>query len=204
MHLAAVETGRTRDRYRAGMGSRSGRCFFHLALPLCHGRTRAIAAPSSRAFALLLDRVERGAGRKIGFLCGVVLGLSVYAYTSARVLPVALSCMRPFAWPGNGKRKRFCCGAMAPSWPARWWFRFQTCSSSFNARKISWPAAATWFGARRRTWQPTANLVHSVSVLLSGFLPPHHCSHFLLRPGVRRADVDRRQTQSTGSLQRLY
>ena len=59
---------------------------FHYAM----AGLRAIAAPVFLcAFALLLDRVERGADRKIALLCGVVLGLSIYAYTSARVLPVA-------------------------------------------------------------------------------------------------------------------
>jgi hypothetical protein len=59
---------------------------FHYAM----AGLRAIAAPVFLcAFALLLDRVERGADRKIVLLCGAVLGLSIYAYTSARILPVA-------------------------------------------------------------------------------------------------------------------
>jgi hypothetical protein len=59
---------------------------FHYAM----AGLRAIAAPVFLcAFALLLDRVERGAGRKIALLCGAVLGLSIYAYTSARLLPAA-------------------------------------------------------------------------------------------------------------------
>ena len=59
---------------------------FHYAM----AGLRAISAPVFvGAFALLLDRVERGGTRRIAFLCGAVLGLSIYAYTSARVLPVA-------------------------------------------------------------------------------------------------------------------
>jgi hypothetical protein len=52
---------------------------------------RAISAPFFlAAFALLLDRAERRpASRLPGIICGVVLGLSVYAYTSCRVLPLA-------------------------------------------------------------------------------------------------------------------
>ena len=59
---------------------------FHYAM----AGLRAIAAPVFLGlFALLLDRVERGTERKIALLCGAVLGLSIYAYTSARVLPIA-------------------------------------------------------------------------------------------------------------------
>jgi hypothetical protein len=52
---------------------------------------RAITAPFFlAAFTLLLDRVERRPqDRWAGLLCGAVLGLSLYAYTSARVLPIA-------------------------------------------------------------------------------------------------------------------
>jgi hypothetical protein len=52
---------------------------------------RAITAPFFlAAIALLLDRVERRPlDRWAGLLCGAVLGLSVYGYTSARVLPIA-------------------------------------------------------------------------------------------------------------------
>jgi hypothetical protein len=52
---------------------------------------RAITAPFFlAAFALLLDRVERRPrDRAAGLLCGAVLGLSLYGYTSARVLPIA-------------------------------------------------------------------------------------------------------------------
>ena len=51
---------------------------------------RAIAAPVFLGvFALLLDRVECGVDRKMALSCGAVLGLSIYAYTSARVLPIA-------------------------------------------------------------------------------------------------------------------
>jgi hypothetical protein len=59
---------------------------FHYAM----AGLRAIAAPVFLGlFALLLDRVERGTDRGIALLCGAVLGLSIYAYTSARVLPIA-------------------------------------------------------------------------------------------------------------------
>ena len=52
---------------------------------------RAISAPFFLcAFALLLDRVERRpADRGAGLICGAVLGLGIYGYTSARVLPIA-------------------------------------------------------------------------------------------------------------------
>ncbi len=52
---------------------------------------RAISAPLFlAAFALLLDRAERrAAGWGAPFLAGAVLGLSLYGYTSARVLPLA-------------------------------------------------------------------------------------------------------------------
>jgi hypothetical protein len=59
---------------------------FHYAM----NGLRAIAAPVFLGvFALLLDRVESGADRKIALACGAVLGLSIYACTSARMLPVA-------------------------------------------------------------------------------------------------------------------
>ena len=42
------------------------------------------------AFTLLMDRTEQSAPRwGIGLACGAALGLSLYAYTSCRVLPVA-------------------------------------------------------------------------------------------------------------------
>jgi hypothetical protein len=51
---------------------------------------RAISAPFFLcAFTLLLDRVERDSRRWVGILCGAVLGLSLYGYTSARILPIA-------------------------------------------------------------------------------------------------------------------
>jgi hypothetical protein len=52
---------------------------------------RAISAPFFLcAFALLLDRAERRpADRGAGLICGAVLGLGIYGYTSARVLPIA-------------------------------------------------------------------------------------------------------------------
>lgn len=52
---------------------------------------RAISAPFFlAAFALLLERAEREpANRRAALACGAVLGLSIYAYTSTRVLPVA-------------------------------------------------------------------------------------------------------------------
>ena len=54
---------------------------------------RAICAPVFlAAFALLLDRVERRpADRIAGLVCGAVLGLSLYGYTSCRVLPIAFA-----------------------------------------------------------------------------------------------------------------
>jgi hypothetical protein len=61
---------------------------FHYA---CCG-LRAIAAPVFLAlFAVLLDRTERSLSHKDGLLCGAVLGLSIYAYTSTRVLPIAFA-----------------------------------------------------------------------------------------------------------------
>jgi hypothetical protein len=73
---------------------------FHYAM----AGLRAIAAPVFLGvFALLLDRVERGSGRGIALLCGAVLGLSIYAYTSARVLSVAFVLYAAFQvfrkWP---------------------------------------------------------------------------------------------------------
>jgi len=52
---------------------------------------RAITAPVFfLAFTLLLDRTERSVPRPgAGLLCGAMLGLSLYGYTSCRVLPVA-------------------------------------------------------------------------------------------------------------------
>ena len=52
---------------------------------------RAISAPFFLcAFALLLDRVERRPEDRIaGLASGAVLGLGIYGYTSARVLPIA-------------------------------------------------------------------------------------------------------------------
>jgi hypothetical protein len=59
---------------------------FHYAM----AGLRTIAAPVFLGvFALLLDRVERAPDRRIALLCGAVLGLSIYAYTSARLLPIA-------------------------------------------------------------------------------------------------------------------
>jgi hypothetical protein len=68
------------------LASASSIWLFHYAM----AGLRAIAAPVFLgAFALLLDHVERGAHRRIALLCGAVLGLSIYAYTSARLLPIA-------------------------------------------------------------------------------------------------------------------
>jgi hypothetical protein len=78
------------------------------------------------AFTLLLDRTERSAPRwRIGLACGVALGLSLYGYTSCRVLPIAftihaLVCL----WRSAGKRndllRRYAAvlaGALAASIP---------------------------------------------------------------------------------------
>jgi hypothetical protein len=68
------------------LASASSIWLFHYAM----AGLRAIAAPVFLClFALLLDRVECGADRRIALLCGAVLGLSIYTYTSARVLPIA-------------------------------------------------------------------------------------------------------------------
>jgi hypothetical protein len=54
---------------------------------------RAITAPFFlAAFALLLDRVERKTPERwMTWACGAVLGISLYGYTAARVLPVAFA-----------------------------------------------------------------------------------------------------------------
>jgi Dolichyl-phosphate-mannose-protein mannosyltransferase len=54
---------------------------------------RAICAPIFlAAFALLLDRAERRPSDRIaGLVCGGALGLSIYGYTSCRVLPFAFA-----------------------------------------------------------------------------------------------------------------
>jgi hypothetical protein len=52
---------------------------------------RAITAPFFlAAFALLLDQAERRSGdRRVALLCGAVMGLSLYGYTSSRAIPLA-------------------------------------------------------------------------------------------------------------------
>jgi hypothetical protein len=84
------------------LASASSIWLFHYAM----AGLRTIAAPVFLgAFALLLDRVERGADRKIALLCGAVLGLSIYAYTSARLLAIAFVLYAAFRlsrnWPGK-------------------------------------------------------------------------------------------------------
>jgi hypothetical protein len=75
---------------------------FHYAM----NGLRAIAVPVFLGvFALLLDRVESGAGRKIALSSGAVLGLSVYAYTSARVLPIAFVLYAAFRLARNWREK---------------------------------------------------------------------------------------------------
>ena len=70
---------------------------------------RAISAPFFLcAFALLLDRVERRpADRGAGLICGAVLGLGIYGYTSARVLPIAfVPVLWLTGWSGRVGRAR--------------------------------------------------------------------------------------------------
>lgn len=75
---------------------------FHYAM----AGLRAIAAPVFLGLvALLLDRVERGAGRWMALSCGAVLGLGVYAYTSARVLPIAFLLYAAFRLARNWREK---------------------------------------------------------------------------------------------------
>lgn len=59
---------------------------------------RAIAGPFFLcAFALLLDRAECWKeNRLLPILCGIVLGLSVYAYTACRILPLAFLAYAAF------------------------------------------------------------------------------------------------------------
>ena len=59
---------------------------------------RAIAAPFFlAAFALLLDQAERlPLNRMVGLAAGAVLGLSLYGYTSARILPIAFAAYAGF------------------------------------------------------------------------------------------------------------
>lgn len=73
-----------------------------------YGRSglRAISAPVFLGiFALLLDRSERGLGRKTELFCGAVLGLSVYAYTANRILPIAFLLYAGFQLCRNWRRK---------------------------------------------------------------------------------------------------
>ena len=75
---------------------------FHYAM----AGLRAIAAPVFLcAFALLLDQVERSADRKIALLCGSVLGLGIYAYSSARLLPIAFVLYAAFRLSRNWREK---------------------------------------------------------------------------------------------------
>jgi len=93
---------------------------------------RAITAPFFlAAVALLLDRVERRPlDRVAGWLCGAVLGLSVYGYTSARVLPIAFLAYAVFRLAGaRGEWKAAAlrygavvAGAAAASIPNLWFF----------------------------------------------------------------------------------
>lgn len=84
------------------LASASSIWLFHYAM----AGLRAIAAPVFLGvFALLLDRVERGAHRNIALLCGAVLGLSIYAYTSARLLPVAFVLYAAFRLSRNWRGK---------------------------------------------------------------------------------------------------
>jgi hypothetical protein len=84
------------------LASASSIWLFHYAM----AGLRAIAAPVFLgAFALLLDHVERGAHRRIALLCGAVLGLSIYAYTSARLLPVAFVLYATFRLSRNWRGK---------------------------------------------------------------------------------------------------
>jgi hypothetical protein len=84
------------------LASASSIWLFHYAM----AGLRAIAAPVFLClFALLLDRVERGAHRNIALFCGAVLGLSIYAYTSARLLPVAFVLYAAFRLSRNWRGK---------------------------------------------------------------------------------------------------
>jgi hypothetical protein len=68
---------------------------------------RAIAAPVFlAAFALLLDRMERAReGLRLPLLSGVVLGLGIYAYTSARVIRIAFAVYAAARLAANRDRR---------------------------------------------------------------------------------------------------
>ena len=69
---------------------------------------RAITAPVFLlSFALLLDQSEEMLSRwRVGLACGAVLGLSLYAYTSCRVLPIAfLIHGSARLWNARGQRR---------------------------------------------------------------------------------------------------
>jgi hypothetical protein len=93
---------------------------------------RAIAAPVFLlSFWLLLDRAERPGGtRRAAFACGAVLGLSLYAYTSCRVLPVIFllyAAFRLLRSPAERARLSRCyglitLGAFVLSLPNLWFF----------------------------------------------------------------------------------
>lgn len=60
---------------------------------------RAIAAPFFlAAFALALDRAEKQPNRQRNAVCGAILGLSIYAYTACRVLPIAFAAYALIRW----------------------------------------------------------------------------------------------------------
>jgi hypothetical protein len=69
---------------------------------------RAIAAPFFLCvFALLLDRAERRQrDRFAAIACGFVLGLSLYAYTSCRILPIAFLFYAAFCLARNWSKTK--------------------------------------------------------------------------------------------------
>jgi hypothetical protein len=76
---------------------------------------RAISAPVFfLAFALLLDAVERDPGRRgFAIACGAVLGLSLYAYTACRILPLALAVHATLRFFTKREGLRRCAAAYA-------------------------------------------------------------------------------------------
>ena len=175
------------------LASASSIWLFHYAM----AGLRAIAAPVFLgAFALLLDRVERGADRKIALLCGAVLGLSIYAYTSARLLPIAFVLYAAFRlarnWGGKAVLLRRYGAILAAAFvvsipnlvfflrrPADFLFRGSYVLRGTAADRvinIVWTALMPFYypEAYRRIFSPSFQLdTVSGALTLSGFNPVH-------------------------------
>jgi hypothetical protein len=166
---------------------------FHYAM----AGLRAISAPVFLGlFTLLLDRVERGTDRKIALLCGAVLGLSIYAYTSARVLPIAFvlyaACRLFRNWREKAVLLRrygmIVAGALVVSIPNLVFFLRRPSDFLFRGSYVirgtggDWVVNTIWTAlmpfyypeSYRRIFSPTFQLdTVSGALTLSGFNPVH-------------------------------